>query len=197
MLRVKPLWKRGLTLYRSVPEGLGGAVPAIGAEPVDAIVHARSRFRHIARPDRFALYSVHGLHSADGAPPSNRLGDHTLVAVREFRRVPLDASALTLMLFHACPGYAARVVATVAHWVERAVSVYQPAYLLLAHSLEDPGTIALLAGVHQCDALQSARSSAFCIDALLTELRPWLTGEPECYLYCPEDLESSVSPDAV
>ena len=193
MLRVKPLWKRGLTLYRSTREGVG-QTPAEG--DVDA-VHARSRFRHIARPDRFALYSVHGLHVADGAPPPERLGDHTLVAVREFRRVPLDASALTLMLFDARPGFAARVVATLAHWVERAVSVYQPAYLLLAHSLEAPGTIALLAGVHECDALQAARSSAFSVDALLTELRPMLRGEPECYRYCPEDLAATISPDAV
>lgn len=177
-------------------EGIGEA-PATDDDTLAASVHARSRFRHIARPDRFALYSVQGLHITDGAPPPGRLDDHTLVAVREFRRVPLDASALTLMLFDARAGHAARVVAALAHWVERAVSVYQPAYLLLAHSLEDPTTIALLAGVHECAALQAARATAFSIDALLTELRPWLTGDPECYVYYPDEVAATVSPDAV
>lgn len=202
VLKVRPLWKRGLTLYDSVEESLG-----IAPDPDEVGVHARSRFRHIARPERFAMYSVHGVHMADGTPPAGRLDDHTLVAVREFRRVPLDASALSLMLFNARPGCTARVLAALAHWVERAVSLYQPAYILLAHSLEHPGTIALLAGVHECAALQAARSSAFSLDGLLGEVQAWLTSEPECYLYCPGELTEAlegaasgprtVSPDAV
>ena len=64
---------------------------------LDARVHARSRFQSVDDPDRFALYAVHDL----GAPPPLEPfgGDHhTLRVVREFRRVPLDASALALTL---------------------------------------------------------------------------------------------------
>lgn len=127
--------------------------------------------------------------------------DHTLVVVREFRRVPLDASGLGLMLFSARPGHAARLIATLAHWVERALSVYHPSYLLLARSLEQPRISVLLAGVHEGRALQGAHPGAFSVEPLLSELAPLLDGEPERYAYCPEETDSApshtVSPHAV
>jgi hypothetical protein len=170
---------------------------------LDARVHARSRFRSVDDPDRFAVYSVHdaaGHEWRDGAADP---GDHTLIVVREFRRVPLHASALALMLFTARGGRSAPVLAELAHFVERAVSLYQPAYLLLAHSLEQPRISTLLMGVHECAALQAAIPSAFSIDALLPELAPSLAHDPEWYSYYPDDIEdraealSAVSPYAV
>jgi hypothetical protein len=106
--------------------------------------------------------------------------------VREFRRVPLHASALGLLVFTALPGHAAAVVATLAHFVERAVSVYQPTYLLLAHSLEEPRIAVLLTGADQSAAVQAGRSAAFSVERLLPELRPMLADEPELYSYCSE-----------
>ena len=94
-------------------------------------------------------------------------GEHTLVVVREFRRVPLHASALALLLLTARAGSAAPVVAALAHFVERAVSVYQPAYLLLAHSLETPRLSMLMLGVYESAALQAAGATPFSIDTLL------------------------------
>ena len=35
-------------------------------------------------------------------------------------------------------GYVAGAIAAVAHWAERAVSLAEPGYLLVAHSLEEP-----------------------------------------------------------
>ncbi|PYO46642.1 MAG: hypothetical protein DMD84_25505, partial [Candidatus Rokuibacteriota bacterium] len=89
-----------------------------------------------------------------------------------------------------------------AHFVERAVSVYQPAYLLLAHSLEQPRISTLMMGVHECAALAAANPTAFSVEALLPELEPLLMVRPEWFGYCPE-LEaqtvtsSLVSPYAV
>jgi hypothetical protein len=172
-------------------------------ELMDERVHARSRFRSIEDPERFALYSVHdgdgrAWRSAAAPPP----GDHTLIVVREFRRVPLHASALALMLFTARGGRSAPVLAELAHFVERAVSLYQPAYLLLAHSLEQPRICTLLMGVHECAALMAASPSAFSLDALLPEVRPLLATDPEWYAYCPETeapeyAMTAVSPYAV
>jgi hypothetical protein len=183
---------RGLTFYRA-PE----AWPP--DDDLDALVHARSRFRSLDDPDLFALYAVHEL----GATPpvgASGAGHHTLVVVREFRRVPLDASALALALFRAQPGRAAGAIATVAHWAERAVSLSEPAYLLVAHSLEQPGLIALLTGVQECEALAGSRPSAFSVDSLLVEAGPLLLAEPEWYAYCAPELADSVpliSPYAV
>lgn len=170
---------------------------------LDARVHARSRFRSVDDPDRFAVYSVHDAAGHEWREPGTQAGDHTLIVVREFRRVPLHASALALMLFTARGGRSAPVLAELAHFVERAVSLYQPAYLLLAHSLEQPRIAALLMGVHECAALQAAIPSAFSIDALLPELAPSLAHDPEWYSYYPDDAEAraealtEVSPYAV
>lgn len=170
---------------------------------LDARVHARSRFRSVEDPDRFAVYSVHDAAGREWRDPAPEPGDHTLVVVREFRRVPLHASALALMLFTARGGRSAPVLAELAHFVERAVSLYQPAYLLLAHSLEQPRIATLLMGVHECAALQAAIPSAFSIDALLPELAPSLAHDPEWYSYYPDDIEArtealtEVSPYAV
>jgi hypothetical protein len=185
---VRPLWIRDLRLYRA---SALDDWPAPGyEEPADAGPHVRSRFRSLSDPECAALYSMR-----DAAGPS-RLGDtvpllaesHTLVVVREFRRVPLDASTLALVLFSACEDGAARVIATLAHWAERAVSAYQPAYLLLAHSLEQPRVSALLAAVHEGRAPVWTRP--FSVESVLPEVRPWLDDEPEPYVYWPEDSRS-------
>lgn len=182
MHRIRPLWVRDLRLYRTALEG---TTPweiddALGAGP-----HVRSRFRSATDPECFALYCV---RDAGGEPiPLMASETHTLVVVREFRRVPLDASTLALVLFTAGGGSAARVIATLAHWVERAVSAYQPGYLLLARSLEQPRISALLAAVHERRALQWAWPSPFSVESLLPEVTPWLEAEPERYVYCPEE----------
>src|SRR6266478_5723358 len=99
-------------------------------------------------------------------------------------------------------GYSAPLLAALAHFVERAVSVYQPAYLLLAHSLEQPRISTLMMGVHECAALAAANPTAFSVEELLPELEPLLMVRPEWFGYCPE-LEaqtvtsSLVSPYAV
>jgi hypothetical protein len=185
---------RGLRLYQSFPRGqrdvLGRNDPV--DELLDPRVHARSRFKSIAEPDRYAVYTVHDTEAwaaADGRAP----GEHTLVVVREFRRVPLHASALGLLLLTARAGSAAGVVAALAHFVERAVSIYQPAYLLLAHSLETPRLSILMLGVHECTALQAAGATAFSVDRLLPELEPLLATGPEWFTYCPEPEAESVS----
>ncbi|OLC16609.1 MAG: hypothetical protein AUH29_04615 [Candidatus Rokubacteria bacterium 13_1_40CM_69_27] len=137
--RMRPLWIRGLRLYRSADPTAdeGGLWP--GDEEREPLPDVRSRFQSVDDPDCFALYSVRNVPlPSRAAPPVPLLPteDHTLIVVREFRRVPLEASALALMIFSARVGAAARVIATLAHWAERAVSTYQPAYLLLAHSRE-------------------------------------------------------------
>ena len=202
MLRTRPVWTRGLRLYQSSRPGrsdvLGGCDP--GDELLDPRIHARSRFQSVGEPDRYALYTVHDTEAwapAEGRAP----GEHTLVVVREFRRVPLHASALGLLLLTARAGSAAAVVAALAHFVERAVSTYQPAYLLLAHSLETPRLSSLMLGVHECSALQAAGATAFSVDRLLPELEPLLTTAPEWFSYCPEPeaqtVTTLVSPYAV
>jgi hypothetical protein len=165
---------------------------------LDGHVHARSRFRSVAHPDRFAVYSLHQPGEAILEPTG---GDHTLVVVREFRRVPLQASALGLVLFAAKAGREAAVVATLAHFAERALSHYQPPYLLVARSLEQPGITILLAGIQATSILESSAASAFNLDPLLPELIPFLVTDPEWYAYAPDlephSLFSTVSPYAV
>ena len=190
-------WIRGLRLYRQVapPET---ALEDDAVTPLDACVHARSRFTSIEHPDRCAVYSVHEPGTDDEMPGP---GDHTLVAVREFRRVPLRASTLRLVIFVARAGAEAQALAILAHYAEHALSLYQPAYLLLARSFEAPGIIALLTGVQLSTALESSARCPFSVDALLPELMPLLAAEPEVYSYDPERqaeaLVSAVSPYAV
>jgi hypothetical protein len=193
---------RGLRLYQSLRPGqrdvLGGSDPV--DELLDPRVHARSRFQSVGEAGRYALYTVRDTEA--WAPIDGRVpGEHTLVVVREFRRVPLHASALGLLLLTARAGAAAAVVAALAHFVERAVSIYQPAYLLLAHSLETPRLSVLMLGVHECTTLQAAGSTAFSVDRLLPELEPLLATAPEWFGYCPEPETATattlVSPYAV
>ena len=189
---------RGLRLYRLAP---GHATLAASAdeldETIDGYVHARSRFRSVRHPERLALYSLHepALDTCGGP------GDHHLVVVREFRRVPLQASTLGLLLFAARAGREAQVVAALAHFAERALNLYQPPYLLLARSREQPGISVLLAGVRTDALLESASATAFSVEQLLPELTPLLAAEPEWYAYAPdpapESLFSVISPNAV
>ncbi len=207
MSTTRPLWTRGLRLYdvaRDVTANAG--------------VPARSRFQSVEDPERFAMYFVHeGIATARpapfgapgatpfvaAAPAAFKVGgdEHTLMVVREFRRVPLEASALALAVFTARAGRAASLVAALAHFAERAVSAYQPAYLLLAHSLERPRTVVLITGVHERAALMAMKPSAFSIDMLLPEIQPFLATGPEWYAYRPEaDVVAcggAVSPHAV
>jgi len=168
--RTRPLRMRGLRLYDA----------SVDVAPEEE-VHVRSRFRSVEDPERFAMYFVH-----EGATATTESHEHTLMVVREFRRVPLEASALGLVVFTARRGCAASLVAALAHFVERAVSVYQPAYVLLAHSFEAPQTVVLITGVHERAALLAMKSSAFSIDLLLPEIRPLLIDAPEWYAYWPE-----------
>jgi len=193
---------RGLRVYRA----MASAGPLDGLDSTDdlfdARVHARSRFRSQDDPTRVAVYTVHDAEAWAPPTPVSDPGDHTLIVVREFRRVPLHASALAMLLLSARPGYSAPVLAALAHFVERAVSLYQPAYLLLAHSLEQPRISALMLGVHECAALAAACPSAFSVEALLPELEPLLMLRPEWFSYCPEPeaktvTSSLVSPYAV
>jgi hypothetical protein len=193
---------RGLRLYRAVATETRGPRHEGVDELFDARVHARSRFRSVTEPARFAVYTVHDAETWAPPTPVNGRGEHTLIVVREFRRVPLHASALALLLLTARGGYAAPVLAALAHFVERAVSLYQPAYLLLAHSLEQPRLSTLMLGVHECAALAAASPAAFSVETLLPELAPLLGEAPEWFAYCPEveaeSLTSSlVSPYAV
>jgi hypothetical protein len=185
------------------------APPVRFSDPVLERVHARSRFRSLGDRGRLALYSVHDADGAAVLPFAPPLGErsrggpgrHTLIAVREFRRVPLDAASLALTVFTARPGRAVPVVAALAHFVERAVDLYQPGYLLLAHSLEEPRTSLLLTAVRDSLALGPAATAAFALDEVLPELDPLLEAPPECYEYCPETetalLSGAVSPYAV
>jgi hypothetical protein len=179
---------RDLCLYRvGAFDGLAGSELEEGPGP-----QVRTRFRSTSDPECFALYSVRdgsGRGRSATPPPQAAQENHTLVVVREFRRVPLHASALAMFLFTAQPRGTARVIAALAHWVERAVSVYQPAYLMLAHSLEQPATSTVLAAVHERQALQWARPSPLSLDTVLPEVRPWLDADPERYVYCPEAAE--------
>lgn len=211
MLRHRPACVRGLRLYHAGSPGAADppapARPAMEAmaQPDTACLHARSRFRAVLDAERFAVYTVREAEPDDGralrSPVEAWVGEHTLSVVREFRRVPLHASALALALFTARPGRSASVVAALAHFVEQAVSLYQPSYLLLAHSRETPWISALLMGVHECAALAAASPVAFSLDRLLPELRPMLATDPEWYAYDPEPerapASSAVSPNAV
>ena len=206
MFRSRSSWLRVLRLYEAadaLPAGEAAADEPLSLQ--DARIHARSRFRSVGDPGRFALYSVHNGDSAPllalAAPAAESEGEHTLVAVREFRRVPLAASSLALTVFTARPGRAVQVVAAIAHFVERAVDLYQPGYLLLAHSLEEPRTCLLLMAVHDSSALGAAATAAFSLDTLLAEVMPLLSRAPETYEYCPEEATEpvigAVSPYAV
>jgi hypothetical protein len=205
MFRSRSSWLRVLRLYEATnPLARAGAVDEQLAM-LDARVHARSRFRSVGDPGRFALYSVHNGDSATllalAAPAAESEDEHTLVAVREFRRVPLAASSLAMTVFTARPGRAVQVVAAIAHFVERAVDLYQPGYLLLAHSLEEPRTCLLLMAVHDSAALGAAATAAFSLDGLMPEIMPLLARTPETYAYCPEPaiepVIGAVSPYAV
>ena len=199
VLRSRPFLFRGLRFYRS-REGSRGPAD-------DDAVLARSRFRSVDDPDCFAIYEVRAIpFIGTGAPPPlSAIDDHTLVAMREFRRVPLDASGLGLMVFYARAGCAVQLIAALAQWVEHAVSLFQPTYLLCARSLEQPRLTALLTGVRERRAWQSGRPTPFSVDMILPELTPMLDTEPESYAYWPEGLAegapcapvSAVARDAV
>ncbi|PYN01353.1 MAG: hypothetical protein DME08_02020 [Candidatus Rokuibacteriota bacterium] len=181
MLRPRPFLLRCLRFYRGLD------LDRLVAD--DDIVHARSRFRGVDDPDCFAVYEVRQAPFA-GAPPSLHASqDHTLVAEREFRRVPLDASGLALVVFNARAGCAVQVIAALGQWVEHAVSLYQPTYLLCARSLEQPRLTALLTGVRERRALQSGRASPFSVDLIMPELGPLLDTAPEHYEYWPDGLD--------
>jgi hypothetical protein len=181
------LWIRELRLAHGLD------VARLAWDRGEAPAHARSRFRSVTEPDRFAQYSVRDASAERAVEPTRSdVQDHTLAVVREFRRVPLDASGLALMLFRARPGQAAPLIAALAHWVERALSTYQPAYLLLARSLEEPSLAALLAGVHERRALQAARPSALSVALVLPEIVPLLEAEPWRYAYYPDGAFASV-----
>jgi hypothetical protein len=191
VLLTRPTWTRGLTLCGPPPH-----TPTTGARD-DPHVAIRSWFRSLVDPRRFACYCVEeAVAGSRSAGP-----EHTLLVVREFRRVPLLASSLALTVFRARPGHAAPVVAALAHFAERAISLYQPSYLLLARSLEQPGMAILVTGVHEGEALQAAGPAAFSLDRLLPELAPMLAADPEHYAYHRDaaigGLASLVSPRAV
>jgi hypothetical protein len=206
MFRSRSSWLRVLRLYELSDGGYAPAAAMVDEQLalLDTGLHARSRFRSVRDPGRVALYSVH--NNADGVSPPllglpEREGEHTMIAVREFRRVPLAASSLAMTVFTARPGRAVQVVAAIAHFVERVVDLYQPDYLLLAHSLEEPRTCLLLTAVHASAVLGVAATSAFGPQALLTELVPLLATPPEDYEYWPEPealpVSGLVSPYAV
>ena len=183
MQRTRSAWVRGLRLYRAATDA--AIFPSTFEDELfDIHVHARSRFRSGPHPDRYAEYTLR----EPGLTVAPAPGDHTLAVVREFRRVPLQASALGLVLFAARLGGEAAVVATLAHFAERALSVYQPSYLLLARSLEQPGITMLLTGVQASATLEAGGTTAFSVDPLLPELGPYLAADPEWYAYDP-DLE--------
>ena len=197
--RTRAPWIRGLRLYRTTGEDPARetSIHALDDALADN-VHARSLFQSVQHPDRYAMYFVH----EPGETIFETPGDHTLVVVREFRRVPLHASALGLVIFAARLGREAQVVATLAHYAERALSLYQPPYLLLARSLEQPGIIALLTGVQATSMLESGLATPFSVDHLLPEVSPLLAAEPEFYGYSPEPqpetvVSLTVSPYAV
>jgi len=183
-------WVRGLRLYRTAVDARGGSPPqdADGLFDLEAQVHARSRFRSAEHPERYAEYTLREPGVLEAMAP----GDHTLIVVREFRRVPLHASALRLVLFAARLGREAAVVATLAHFAERALSLYQPPYLLLARSAEQPGITMLLTGIQASALLESGHATPFSVDALLPELTPLLAVEPELYAYAPDREPASV-----
>jgi hypothetical protein len=192
--RTRVPWIRGLRLYRSTGDDAALAPSLYDLENTALDhVHARSVFRSALHPDRYAVYFVH----EPGETMPQTPGDHTLVVVREFRRVPLHASALGLVIFAARLAREAQVVATLAHFAERALSHYQPPYLLLARSLEQPGISALLTGVQATSMLDSGAPTPFSVDQLLPEVSPLLAAEPEIYAYFPMPSTESIFSPAV
>jgi hypothetical protein len=195
----RPTRTRGLSFYRVSGGHARRQAVADLDDPLDDLIHARSRFQCASDANLYALYAVHEL----GATPpleATASSHHTLMVVREFRRVPLDASALALVLFRAQPGCAAQAIAIIAHWAERAVSVAEPAYLLVAHSREEPRLIAMLTGVHESEAFAGLRPTAFSVDSVLPDAGPLLMGAPEWYAYCAPHVAPTgrlVSPSAV
>jgi hypothetical protein len=189
MRRSRSVRIRVLHLYDRDSHGSDAALACLQDATLDTLVHVRSRFRSLVDASRFALYSM---HDGGGTTSPPGLAEHRLMAVREFRRVPLDASSLALTVFTARPGRAVTVVATLAGFVARAVDLYQPGYLLLAHSLEEPRTSMLLTAVRDAAALGAAASSGFSLDSLRPELDPLLAGPPECYAYDPEPQTASL-----
>jgi hypothetical protein len=192
---VRNVWLRSLRLYR---DDLADSLDLSTLDPLEedeeCDVHARSLFRSARDPDRLALYSVRDARTFAGRATGG--AQHTLIVVREFRRVPLHASALALTIWTARPACGARLAAVLAHFVEHAVSLYQPAYVLLAHSLEQPRLSALLMAVHECAALQAASPAAFSFESLLPEVGPLLVDDPEWYSYC-RDPEPATAPAAL
>ena len=177
MTKTRSRWIRGLRLYDT-------SIDVVPAEDM----RAWSRFQSVEDPSRFAMYLVReGTESPFGLSFHGGTEDHTLSVVREFRRVPLHATGLRLVVFAARPGRTAAVVAALAHFAERAVSTYQPAYLLLARSMESPGTVVLITGVHERAALVAMQPSAFSLDDLMPEIAPLLDTAPEWYTYCREE----------
>jgi len=204
VLTSRSFWIRTLRLADAPADALAVDERAYGAREPRAYVHARSCFRSLEDPDRVALYSVHDAHDSLvlAALRPGEGDEHTLGVVREFRRVPLEATALALALFTARPGATAAVLAALAHFVERAVSRYQPAYVLLAHSREQPRLSVLLLGVDEVAALGAAVPEAFSLEVLLPDLAPRLAASPEWFTYAPdagadEPVGSLVSPYAV
>jgi hypothetical protein len=203
MFRQRLTWVRGLKLYHA--DTPGAPVTEASTDAGRSGIRARSRFRSVLHESRYAVYTVRETESQESwiprSPVEAWVGEHSLSVVREFRRVPLQASALNLALFTAQPARAASVVATLAHFAEQAVSLYQPSYLLLAHSREAPWVSTLVMGVQEGAALLAASPAAFSLDALLPELRPMLAADPEWYAYDPEAeralLPTAVSPSAV
>jgi hypothetical protein len=192
VLSTRPVWTRGLTLLETP------APCRLTIDPDDdALVAVQSWFRSVDDPRRLARYSVAETTRRASAPGS----DHTLLVVREFRRVPLLASSLALTVFVARPGQVAPVIATLALFAERAVSLFQPSYLLLARSLEQPPVAVVVTGVHDEAALRAARGTAFTFEGLLPELSPMLAREPEHYVYDAgarfSGVTSLVSPHAI
>ncbi|PYO51529.1 MAG: hypothetical protein DMD84_12610, partial [Candidatus Rokuibacteriota bacterium] len=86
MLRTRPVWMRGLRIFRAMASA--SPVNALdGADDLfDARVHARSRFRSEEDAARFAVYTVHDAEAWAPPTPVSEPGDHTLIVVREFRR---------------------------------------------------------------------------------------------------------------
>jgi hypothetical protein len=182
MTKTRPLWMRVLRLDDvSASLDLAPAADTRGC----------SRFRSLDDPSRFATYFV------QEQPPSPfgrgvDADDHTLSVVREFRRVPLHATGLGLVVFTARPGRTAALVAALAHFAERAISTYQPAYLLLARSMQSATTVVLITGVHERAALVAMQPSAFSLDTLMPEIEPLLQDEPEWFAYCHADEEDEL-----
>jgi hypothetical protein len=123
--------------------------------------------------------------------------------VREFRRVPTPASALGLVIFAARLGREAQVVATLAHYAERALSLY-PAALPAARALAGAARHHRAAdgSAGDLDASSPGLATPFSVDHLLPEVSPLLAAEPEFYAYSPEPqpetvVSLTVSPYAV